>query len=131
MKSEKYINTINNLYDEKAKIEKQIKIEVNQLSSELAIEMAIFEEWYSSMWVASFDKTKLCHYKSAKVQMAWLSWQASVNRKGHKLVPVELIERCISHIVIASCHPRTTDDDEMKMSDDIDALEKAMIEVVK
>lgn len=70
------------------------------------------------------DKNEFISYE---VQHSWVAWQASANREGYKFVPVGLIERCISHIGIASCHPANSLEDDRKMDADIDALEKAMI----
>ena len=52
-------------------------------------EREAFEKWYSSMWVERLDRDKYGHYKSVKVRSSWFAWQASANREGHKLVPVE------------------------------------------
>lgn len=66
------------------------------------------------------------NYHKKHIQDCWYSWQSSASREGYKLVPVELIERCISHIGIASCHPANNMDDDIQMSNDIDALEKVI-----
>ena len=76
-------------------------------------------------WVLSHpDNLDLTAYEENIMFDAWL---ASANRDGYKLVPIELIERCISHIGIASCHPANNLQDDQQMELDIDALEKAMI----
>ena len=62
--------------------------------------------------------------------MLWNSWQASTQRQGCKLVPVDVLERAISHISIAMCHPNNTRNEEDIMHNDMVIIEKAMIGAV-
>jgi len=48
--------------------------------------------------------------------------------EGFVLVPLGVIERCISHIAIAQCHPENTREDDKVMDGDISILEKVLIE---
>ena len=59
-------------------------------------ERELFEEWaYSNKWnIFRYPKSdyhsKEGQYCDEFVEGAWHGWQASANREGHKLVPVEI-----------------------------------------
>lgn len=59
-----------------------------------------------------------------------LALTLSTQRQGYKLVPVEVLERAISHISIAMCHPNNTRNEEDIMHNDMVIIEKAMIGAV-
>lgn len=88
-------------------------------------EREMFEEWIENEdpFVGNDDNPDCIWAK----KYMWNAWQASAQREGYKLVPVDLIERCISHIGIASCHPANNSEDDIQMTNDIDSLEKAMM----
>ena len=88
-------------------------------------EIQLFEEWCDIFGLPTDEVDG--EYADPRTTIAFLAWHEVVNRQGYKLVPVDLIERCISHIGIASCHPANSLHDDQQMESDIDALEKAMI----
>ena len=63
------------------------------------------------------------NYKKAMFK----SWCASASREGYKLVPVELLKRCIGHIATAECHQNNSKQDEELMANDMELIEQAMV----
>lgn len=59
-------------------------------------EREAFEEWVSkeTKWDLYWSKN-INQYMDHQTNAAWLSWQASANREGYKLVPVEPTEEMI------------------------------------
>lgn len=94
-------------------------------------ERELFEEWASSEtgWDLYWSD-HINQYMDHQTNGAWLSWQASAQRQGYKLVPVDVLERAISHISIAMCHPNNTRNEEDIMNNDMVIIEEAMIGAV-
>lgn len=69
-------------------------------------------------------------YSDDYTQCAWMGWQASANRDGYKLVPVETLEEALSW---GNCASSESWNDEQR--EEIDkhyrVIEKAMIGVVE
>lgn len=92
-------------------------------------ERELFEEWYSSTYHETVHTLPNGQYASLRQQHSWDAWQASAQREGYKLVPVETLEECLSW---ATCASSESWSDEQR--DEIDkhykVIEKAMIGVV-
>lgn len=94
-------------------------------------ERKAFEEWHKKEYVDKLEwDSKKNEYKDFIDEAMWEAWQASAKRQGHKLVPVDVLERAISHISIAMCHPNNTRNEEDIMHNDMVIIEEAMIGAV-
>ena len=60
-------------------------------------EKEAFEAWFESRYGAHFMQSALDLdlYVDKHTQTCWEAWQASANREGYKLVPVEPTERML------------------------------------
>lgn len=63
--------------------------------------------------------------------LGWLAAKAQAVSEGFVLVPVAVVKRYMSHISIATCHPNNTKQEELVMNDDMEFLEKAMLEAAE
>ena len=61
------------------------------------IEREAFEAWFESRYDAHFMQfaLDLDLYVDKHTQTCWEAWQASANREGYKLVPLEPTERML------------------------------------
>ena len=66
-------------------------------------ERKAFEAWFESRYDAHFMQfaLDLDLYVDKHTQTCWEAWQASANREGYKLVPVETLEESLSWASIA------------------------------
>lgn len=66
---------------------------------------------------------------------AWLVWDAAWQAKaqavpeGFVLVPYDVVDRCMSHIVLAQCHPNNTSGENNVMEMDLKLLEQSIEQV--
>ena len=56
-------------------------------------ERELFDKWYG--------KKPMGWFEAVRYNTAWRAWQASANREGYKLVPVETLEESLSWASIA------------------------------
>lgn len=95
-------------------------------------ERKVFEDWakketcWDLYWSENIDQ-----YMDHQTNGAWLSWQASANRQGYKLVPVEPTQDMVDRAVCDT--PETPSQDYWHYSQPISddqaiACYKAMIE---
>ena len=65
-------------------------------------ERKAFEDWAKkeTCWDLYWSEN-INQYMDHQTNGAWLSWQASANREGYKLVPVETLEESLSWASIA------------------------------
>lgn len=93
-------------------------------------ERELFEDWAKSVTGLNLDKDENGLYISITTFMSFEAWCVSIERQGYKLVPVDVLERAISHISIAACHHNNTRNEEDIMHNDMVIIEEAMIGAV-
>lgn len=72
----------------------------HQKEQQMNSERELFEEWYGKNNDFMINTQFLMEgerYLDRHVRMAWLAWQASTQRQGYKLVPVEPTGRMLKH----------------------------------
>lgn len=61
---------------------------------------------------------------------SWLAWQARAKAQavpeGFVLVPLDVVERCMSHICLAMCHQNNSNSENDVMQMDLEILESAL-----
>lgn len=98
----------------------------------MSIERELFQKEYCKVQMITdkgdtFEQYPNGDYVRHSLQLAWLMWQASANREGYKLVPVEPCEKTLNEIKEKHWDMRGV----QLCRSDYNDLYKAMIGVIK
>lgn len=67
-------------------------------------------------------------FAAVYISGAWSAWQAKAQAmpEGYVLVPLDVVERCMSHICLAMCHQNNSNSENDVMQMDLEILESAL-----
>ncbi|MNZ00036.1 hypothetical protein D3C78_166160 [compost metagenome] len=92
-----------------------------------------FEQAYSSIFSPiikrPYPRLENGDYKYIEIDQGWKLWQAATAQavpEGFVLVPYDVVDHCMSHIVLAQCHPNNTSGENDVMEMDLKLLEQSI-----
>lgn len=88
-----------------------------------------YSEIFSPIVKRPYSRLENGDYKYIEIDRGWKLWLAATSQavpERFVLVPYDVVDRCMSHIVLAQCHPNNTSGENDVMEMDLKLLEQSI-----